>query len=122
MCSSDLVGRYLGETATKTKEAIEQAEGGVLFIDEAYRLHVEGSEKDYGKEALETLMPKIEMMGDEPIMMCAGYPEEMKTMAAVNPGFQRRIGATLVFPDYSPKELTEIFYMKCHQSGFLKKR
>ena len=83
----DLVASFLGQTASQTKACIERAEGGVLFVDEAYRLKVD-SEKDYGKEALDTLMEA--MLRGNPVMIFAGYPTQMEEIMKLNPGFKRR--------------------------------
>ncbi|EDO28616.1 predicted protein, partial [Nematostella vectensis] len=100
-----LVGRYIGETGTKTKGAIDRAKGSVLLIDEAYRLSSE-SDKNYGREAAETLMEEME--SGDPVMIFAGYPTEMDTFASINPGFARRVRSTFTFPDYTSAELAEI--------------
>ncbi|EDO45730.1 predicted protein [Nematostella vectensis] len=110
-----LVGRYIGETGTKTKGAIDRAKGGVIFIDETYRLSSE-SDKDYGREAAETLMEEMEY-GD-PVMIFAGYPTEIDTFASINPGFARRVRSTFTFPDYTSAELAEIFLGKVKKEMF----
>lgn len=111
----ELVGRYLGETAQRTKECIDKAKGGVLFVDEAYRLKVD-SEKDYGKEALDTLME--EMLKGNPVMIFAGYPVEMEAFMGLNPGFKRRIRSIFYLDDYTSQELADIFSKKVKQQGF----
>ena len=111
----DLVGRYLGETALQTKASIEKAKDGVLFVDEAYRLKVD-SEKDYGKEALDTLMEA--MLGGNPVMIFAGYPAQMEDFMKLNPGFKRRIRSIFHFHDYSCAELAEVFMLKVESRGF----
>ena len=90
---------------------IERAEGGVLFVDEAYRLKVD-SEKDYGKEALDTLMEA--MLRGNPVMIFAGYPAQMEELMKLNPGFKRRIRAIFTFDDFTCEELAEIFMRKLH--------
>ena len=90
----------------QTKACIEIAKDGVLFVDEAYRLKVD-SEKDYGKEALDTLMEA--MLGGNPVMIFAGYPAQMEDFIKLNPGFKRRIRSTFHFQDYSCAELAEVF-------------
>lgn len=111
----DLVGRYLGETAVQTKSCITRAQDGVLFVDEAYRLKVD-SEKDYGKEALETLMEAM-LLGN-PVMIFAGYPTQMEEFMKLNPGFKRRIRSIFHLEDYTCEELAEIFERKLHFHGF----
>ena len=113
---SDLVGQYLGSTTEKTKAKIMEARGGVLFIDEAYRLIPSAGGKDFGREAIEELMAVMEQ-GD-PIMIFAGYPKQMEKFLDVNPGLRSRIYRKFVFPDYSVTELGEIFEMKAEQKGF----
>ena len=111
----DLVASFLGQTASQTKACIERAEGGVLFVDEAYRLRVD-SEKDYGKEALDTLMEA--MLRGNPVMIFAGYPAQMEDFMKLNPGFKRRIRAIFIFDDFACKELAEIFMRKLQTRGF----
>ena len=105
----DLVGRYLGETALQTKTRIERTKDGVLFVDEAYRLKVD-SDKDYGKEALDTLMEA--MLGENPVIIFAGYPAQMENFIKLNPGFKRRIRSIFHFQDYTCAELAEVFMLK----------
>ena len=90
---------------------IERAEGGVLFVDEAYRLKVD-SKKDNGKEALDTLMEA--MLRGNPVMIFAGYPAQMEELMKLNPGFKRRIRAIFTFDDFTCEELAEIFMRKLH--------
>lgn len=113
---SDLVGQYLGLTTEKTKAKIQEARGGVLFIDEAYRLIPAAGGKDFGREAIEELMAVMEQ-GD-PVMIFAGYEKEMGKFLNVNPGLRSRIYRKFVFPDYSVSELGEIFNIKAEEKGF----
>lgn len=102
---ADLVAEYVGQTAVKTKRVIKAAKGGVLFVDEAYRL-CSSSGKDFGQEAIEELMS---VMTDTDItIILAGYPSEMRDFIETNPGLFRRIRYTFSFPDYSPYELADI--------------
>lgn len=103
-----LVGGYIGQTAIKTREALESAKGGVLFIDEAYSLARDHA-NDYGHEAIETIMAYMENNRGQIVVVVAGYPEEMKTFMAMNPGLASRFDYTLQFPDYSNSELVRIF-------------
>lgn len=111
---SALVGGHVGETALKTKAKIDEARGGVLFVDEAYRLA--GTGNDFGPEAIEELMAAMEK-GD-PVMIFAGYEKEMEKFCKVNPGLNSRIYKTFAFPDYSTEELAKMFYMKAKQKGY----
>ncbi|WP_143414490.1 AAA family ATPase [Halobacillus massiliensis] len=104
---SELVGEYIGHTAQKTKDLIMKARGGVLFIDEAYSL-ARGGEKDFGKEAIDTIVKCMEDYHDELIIILAGYPKEMDDFLKVNPGLASRFPLQLTFPDYSADELASI--------------
>ncbi|SDO80963.1 AAA family ATPase [Halobacillus aidingensis] len=106
---SDLVGEYIGHTAQKTKDLIHKALGGVLFIDEAYSL-ARGGEKDFGKEAIDTLVKCMEDHHNECIIILAGYPDEMEDFLTLNPGLASRFPIQLSFKDYSAKELTQIAF------------
>lgn len=90
----DLVGRFLGETSLRTTECLEKASGGVLLVDEAYRLRVADADKDYGQEALETLMQS--MLSGDPVMSFEGYSTQMGDFVKLNPGFNRSIRTTLL--------------------------
>ena len=104
---ADLVGEYIGHTATKTKEQIKKAMGGVLFVDEAYSL-ARGGAKDFGKEAIDTLVKAMEDYKNEFILILAGYRDEMETFLQVNPGLKSRFPLHLKFRDYSERELISI--------------
>ena len=104
---STLVAGYIGQTAIKTREACTAALGGILFIDEAYSLHVDG--RDYGAEAIETLLTFMESHRGEFAVVVAGYPVEMMSFLQSNPGLKSRFDLTLTFPDYSDDELMVIF-------------
>ncbi|QAS54524.1 stage V sporulation protein K [Halobacillus litoralis] len=106
---SDLVGEYIGHTAQKTKELIRKALGGVLFIDEAYSL-ARGGEKDFGKEAIDTLVKCMEDHHDELIIILAGYPDEMDDFLTINPGLASRFPIQLSFSNYNPEELSAIAF------------
>jgi len=113
---NDLVGEYIGQTAIKTKEKIEEAKGGVLFIDEAYSLYNEG--KDFGKEAVETLLTEMENERGKFIVIAAGYPDNMKTFLNMNPGLKSRFTNNVNFKDFNPDELLEIFQMHLKDDDF----
>ncbi|WP_246363730.1 AAA family ATPase [Halobacillus locisalis] len=104
---SDLVGEYIGHTAKKTKDLIHKALGGVLFIDEAYSL-ARGGEKDFGKEAIDTIVKCMEDHHDQFIIILAGYPNEMDEFMSMNPGLASRFPIQLPFSDYTAKELLQI--------------
>ena len=105
---SQLVGGYIGQTAIKTREALDSAKGGVLFIDEAYSLARDHA-NDYGHEAIETILAYMENNRGQIVVVVAGYPAEMQTFMSMNPGLASRFDYTLPFPDYSDDELSVIF-------------
>lgn len=105
---SGLVSGYVGQTATKTMEVIDQAMGGILFIDEAYALTVDKGENDFGKEAVDTLLKAMEDHRDELVVIVAGYEEPMNEFLKSNPGLRSRFNKFLFFEDYSPEELVAI--------------
>ena len=104
---ADLVGEYIGHTAQKTKEHINKALGGVLFIDEAYSL-CRGGEKDFGREAIDTLVKAMEDHKNSFILILAGYNKEMIQFLASNPGLNSRFPLHIQFPDYDLNELMDI--------------
>ena len=104
---ADLVGEYIGHTAQKTREVLKRALGGVLFVDEAYAL-ARGGEKDFGKEAIDTLVAATENHRAELLVILAGYPDEMAWFMAANPGLLSRFPIRLEFPNYSAHELVQI--------------
>jgi stage V sporulation protein K len=104
---ADLVGEYIGHTAQKTKEVVERALGGVLFIDEAYSL-VRGGEKDFGRESIDCLVKSMEDHKNEFIAIIAGYEREMEGFLAANPGLPSRFPIHLTFPNYEVGTLLEI--------------
>lgn len=105
---SRLVAGYSGQTSIKTNQLIDSAMGGVLFIDEAYTL-CQGENDAFGKEALDTLLKRLEDDRGKFICIVAGYTDEMQDFIAANPGLKSRFSQTLVFDDYNPDELTQIF-------------
>ena len=115
-----LVAGYVGQTAPKTQEKIDEAIQGVLFVDEAYRLS-QGSKSgsDYGKEAIETLMGAMtEPPGKAPVMVFAGYPNDMDQFMQANSGLYRRIAYTFDFEDYTPLDLAKILGKMAQGKGF----
>jgi AAA+ superfamily predicted ATPase len=105
---SGLVAEYVGQTAIKTNKIIDSALDGVLFIDEAYSL-ISKSESDYGKEAIATLLKRMEDNRDRLVVILAGYSAEMQQFIDSNPGLQSRFNRYIEFPDYSAEELYQIF-------------
>jgi|SRR5699024_4581454 len=104
---SELVGEYIGQTAQKTKAIIKKALGGILFIDEAYSL-ARGGEKDFGKEAIDTLVKFMEDYSTQFILILAGYPKEMEYFLSLNPGLESRFPFIFNFPNYTELELLNI--------------
>ena len=114
---SALVAGYLGQTAIKTQKVIQEALGGVLFIDEAYALAGEG-EDSYGKEAIETLLKGMEDHRDDLVVIVAGYDELMHRFIDSNPGLRSRFNKFFSFPDYNGDELVKIFDRFCENNGY----
>ncbi|WP_423241379.1 stage V sporulation protein K [Oceanobacillus zhaokaii] len=104
---ADLVGEYIGQTAQKTRAIIQKAMGGILFIDEAYSL-ARGGDKDFGKEAIDTLVKHMEDHHNDFVLILAGYPHEMEKFLLLNPGLQSRFPFILNFEDYGVDQLLEI--------------
>jgi SpoVK/Ycf46/Vps4 family AAA+-type ATPase len=113
---SKLVAEYVGQTAVKTNKVIDEALDGILFIDEAYSL-AQGVKEDYGKEAIETLLKRMEDSRDRLIVIVAGYTNEMRRFIAANPGLQSRFTSYIEFPDYSDAECCKIFETMATQNG-----
>ncbi|MEY2420790.1 MAG: hypothetical protein QOI95_857 [Acidimicrobiaceae bacterium] len=105
---SQLVAGYVGQTAIQVRKVFDEADEGVLLIDEAYAL-VRGGENDFGKEAIDTIVKLVEDRRDSVIVIVAGYPEEMAQFVDANPGLRSRFPKTIHFPDYSTDELVQIF-------------
>lgn len=116
---ADLVGEYLGQTATKTNQLVDKAVGGVLFIDEAYSLTGEGySGGDaFGAEAVSTLLKRAEDDRDKLVIVLAGYEEDMERFLARNQGLASRFTTRVAFPSYAPDELREIAVRHAAQAG-----
>ena len=114
---SDLVVPHIGGTAQKTREVVESALGGVLFIDEAYSL-APRHESDFAREAVETLVKMMEDHRDRLAVIVAGYPKELQEFIDSNPGLESRFRESIRFDDYSPEELFEIFCGMCGEGGY----
>jgi AAA+ superfamily predicted ATPase len=108
---ADLVGKYVGWTAPTIKKKFRHAEGGILFIDEAYSL-VDDCDGSYGDEAINTIVQEMENNRDDTIVIFAGYPDKMERFLEKNEGLRSRIAFHLDFPDYTPEELLDI--LKLH--------
>lgn len=105
-----LVGQFIGETAQKTEKVINESIGGVLFIDEAYTLSKKGgSGQDFGQEAIDVLLKRMEDKKGQFIVIAAGYPDEMQNFMISNPGLKSRFTRTFIFEDYTPDELLSIY-------------
>jgi SpoVK/Ycf46/Vps4 family AAA+-type ATPase len=111
-----LVAEYVGQTAVKTNAMVDAALDGILFVDEAYTLAKDGGE-DYGREAIDTLLKRMEDNRDRLIVIVAGYPEEMARFISSNPGLHSRFTRFIEFPDYTPQELCRIFTTMCRKNG-----
>lgn len=106
---SVLVGEYIGQTAPKVKKAIDEARGGILFIDEAYSLARSGEDsKDFGKEVIEVLLKEMSDGKGDLAVIVAGYPKEMSVFIDSNPGLKSRFSDYFHFEDYLPDELFQI--------------
>jgi len=114
----DLVGQYVGHTAPKTRDAINRAMGGVLFIDEAYYLYRAENERDYGQESIEILLQYMENRRADLVVIMAGYADRMEAFFTSNPGMSSRIAHHLEFPDYSLDELVAIGELMLHEQRY----
>ena len=116
-----LVAGYVGQTAIKTAEKIDEAVGGVLFIDEAYALTQTGKSQrgDFGDEAIQTLLKRMEDQRGEFFVFVAGYPDNMEAFLKANPGLNSRFDKILHFEDYEPSDLLEISMLMLREKGLI---
>ena len=114
-----MIAGYVGQTATKVNKVVEESKGGVLFIDEAYGLTQNGLGNDYGAEAVNTLLKRMEDFRDDLAVVVAGYNEPMQLFIASNPGLRSRFNRYFFFEHFSPSQLLEIFVSFCKKSDFI---
>lgn len=112
-----MVASHIGGTAEKVTRLVESALDGVLFVDEAYALET-GSDKDFGQEAIDTMLKRMEDYRQRLVVIVAGYPDEMQTFLEANPGLKSRFNRYFYFQDYTPDELVAIFNKFCKDSHF----
>ena len=116
---SGLVAGYVGQTAIKTQEVIQNALGGILFIDEAYSLSPERGENDFGQEAIDTILKAMEDHRDDFVVIVAGYDNLMPRFINSNPGLKSRFNKYIFFPDYNGAELFLIFKMFLEKNDYV---
>jgi Cdc6-like AAA superfamily ATPase len=114
---SQLVAGYVGQTAIQVRGMVDKALGGVLLVDEAYAL-ARGDERDFGQEAIDTLVKLMEDHREDFVVIAAGYPDEMDEFVNSNPGLRSRFPKTIFFPDYSTDELVRIFESMCKTTSY----
>lgn len=114
---SGLIGEFVGHTAKKVNSVVDSALDGVLFIDEAYAIVNQGQD-DFGKEAVNTLIKRIEDDRERLVVILAGYTSEMNQFIETNPGFKSRFNRYIEFPDYSSEELLAIFLSLCDKLDY----
>src|SRR5690606_34649847 len=116
---SGLVAEYAGQTGPKTNKKIDEALGGVLFIDEAYSLVAESGQDPYGDEAVQTLLKRMEDDRQRLVVILAGYPLPLERLLRSNPGLSSRFNRRLNFEDYRPAELGRIFQSMCERNQYM---
>lgn len=114
---SDLVAEYIGQTAPKTVKRLEEALGGIFFLDEAYQLSMPDNTRDFGPEAIGAILAFMENHRDDLIVIVAGYENEMSRFMNANPGLASRFQKTIHFNDYRPPELAEVFAGNARRDG-----
>lgn len=114
---SGLVAGYVGQTALKVQDVVQNALGGILFIDEAYSLNASMGQ-DFGQEAIDTLIKLMEDNRDDLIVIVAGYTDKMNSFLSSNPGLRSRFNKYLNFEDYAPSQLVQIFELFCKNAGY----
>ena len=102
-----MVVGFVGQTAPRVADVFEDADGGVLLVDEAYSL-VRGGNKDFGREAIDAIVKQVEDRRDSMVVILAGYPKEMTQLVSANPGLHSRFPKTITFEDYDDAELVAI--------------
>lgn len=115
---TDLIAGYQGQTALKVKQVIENAKGGVLFIDEAYSITENDHSDSYGRECLTELTKALEDYRDDLVVIVAGYTEPMNLFFQSNPGLRSRFNTFIEFDDYNPDELLRIFENICVKNDY----
>jgi probable Rubsico expression protein CbbX len=113
----DLVGQYVGHTAPKTREQLNLASGGILFIDEAHHLYKPDNERDYGSEAIELLLQVMENQREDLVFIFSGQKHNIEQFFNSNPGISSRIGNHVDFQDYNLDELTQITKFLLHNDN-----
>lgn len=114
---ADLVAGYIGQTAINVKSVFKRARGKLLFIDEAYSL-ASDSQRDFGYEAINTIVQEMENSRGDTVVVFAGYPEEMENFFSMNPGLRSRVPFRISFPDYSTDEMAQIVTLEAQKRGF----
>ena len=115
---TDLIAGYQGQTALKVKKVIDEAKGGVLFIDEAYSITENDHSDSYGRECLTELTKALEDYRDDLVVIVAGYTEPMTHFFASNPGLKSRFNTFIEFPDYTESELLKMFIKLCNENDY----
>lgn len=113
----DFIGQYVGHTAPKTREILQKAEGGVLFIDQSHKLYQPENEKDYGAEAIEVILQVMENQRDDLVLIFSDEKDELDQFFDANPGISSRIGNHIHFNQYSLKDLEEILTFLLRKEG-----
>jgi SpoVK/Ycf46/Vps4 family AAA+-type ATPase len=112
-----MIAEYVGQTAVKVDKLVDESIGGVLFIDEAYSLST-GSSEDFGKEAIATLLKRMEDNRDNLIVIVAGYSDKMKDFIDMNPGLKSRFNRYIHFEDFAPEDMMSIYKKMCQGSDY----